>query len=81
MKVVGVERSDFSTADGKAITGCNVYIARDIAANKGKGQAVERIYLSDAKVEKMGIDLMATVGKEIQPYYNRFGKVDQLVLA
>ena len=81
MKLIGVERSNFSTADGKAITGCNVYIARDIAPTKGKGQAVERIYISDAKAEKMEIDLTASVGKEIQAYYNKYGKVDQIVLA
>ena len=81
MKIIGFERSDFSTADGKSITGCNVYISRDIAPGKGKGQAVERIYLSDAKAEKMGIDLAADVGKNIQVFYNRFGKVDQITLA
>ena len=80
MKLVGIERSDFKTQDGKPITGCNVYISREIASAKGKGQAVERLYVTDDKAATMSIDLAAAVGKEVQIYYNRYGKADQIVL-
>ena len=78
MKIIGYERSDFRTQDGTEVKGCNVYIARQIQEKNGKGQAAERLYVSDNKADKMGIDLAALVGKEVSVFYNRFGRIEMI---
>lgn len=81
MKIVGYRRANFSTKDGKTVNGNNAYIADEIAPTQGAGLRVERSYLSAAKCEREGIDLAAMLGQEVKVYYNRFGKIDTIVLA
>lgn len=80
MKIVGYRRNDFTTNDGKQITGCNVYIATEIDPRNGSGMSVERTYLSDSKLAREGIDLSAILNHEIKVYYNRYGRVDSIVV-
>lgn len=79
MKIIGYRRNDFNTNEGQRITGYNVYIATEIDPRRGDGVSVERQYLSDAKVEKEGLDLDALLGQEVKIYYNRYGRVDSIV--
>lgn len=81
MKIIGYRRADFSGSDGKKVTGNNVYVATDIDSRYGAGMSVERLYLSDGKCERENIDLAALIDREIKVYYNRFGKIDSIVLA
>ncbi len=82
MKIVGFERSDFTVKEsGDRITGFNVYIGRQIVADRGRGQAVDRIYLSDRKISESNIHLEELQGKEVVISYNRYGKVQTIVLA
>lgn len=80
MTVIGVQRADFTIKDsGERITGCNVYVSRPIDPSQGKGQAVDRIYVSDHKAEGLGIKLDSLIGKTVEVYYNRYGKVQSIV--
>lgn len=79
MKIIGYRKADFTTKDGVEVTGYNAYIATEIDPRYGKGDAVERVYLSDAKIAREGIDLAKLMGKEAKIYYNRYGKVDSIV--
>lgn len=80
MKIIGYRRNDFNTRDGKSVTGYNVYIATDIDPRRGAGVSVERQYLSDAKLAKEKIDLASLLDREIRVYYNRYGRLDSIVL-
>ena len=80
MKIIGFKRSDFTTKDGVAITGYNVYVANEIAPNQGKGVQVDRIYLSDNKIAREKIDLDALLEREVRILYNRFAKPDSISL-
>lgn len=79
MKIIGYRRNDFTTSDGKQITGSNIYIATEIDPRRGAGVSVERQYLSDAKLAKEGIDLAELMDREVKVYYNRYGRVDSIV--
>ncbi len=80
MTVIGVQRADFTAREtGERITGCNVFVSRPIEPSQGKGQAVDRLYVSDHKAESMGIKLDTLVGKTVEVYYNRYGKVQSIV--
>ena len=80
MKMIGYRRADFTTTDKIEITGYNVYIATEIDPRNGAGDMVERMYLSDAKIAREHIDLEKIIGREIRVYYNRYGKIDSIVL-
>lgn len=80
-KLIGYERSDFAVKEtGTAITGYNVYLARCIVSDRGKGQAVERVYLTDAKLAANDFDPSGALGKDVSVYYNRWGKVERICL-
>lgn len=80
MKIVGYRKADFKTKDGVEVTGYNAYIATEIDPRFGAGVAVERVYLSDAKIAREKIDLAKLMGKDIKTYFNRFGKIDCIVV-
>lgn len=79
MTVIGYQRADFTVkGSGERITGCNVFVSYPVDPSQGKGQAVERIYVSDHKAESLGIKLDALVGKAVEVRFNRYGKVQSL---
>lgn len=76
--MIGVERSCLRARSGDEVTGCNLYLASDIAADKGAGAGVERLYLSDAKATAWGLDTRKLLGHSMQALYNRWGKLAAL---
>ncbi len=78
--VIGFEKNDFRTKDGKEISGYNVYLSDDIEETKGLGCRVERVYLSDSKIAANGIDLDSLYEHEVAISYNRWGKVDEIIV-
>lgn len=80
MKLIGYRKSDFTTKDGLPVTGYNVYIATEIDPRRGGGVSVERDYLSDAKLSRENLKLDELLGHDIKVYYNRYGKIDSIVV-
>jgi len=80
MMILGYERSNFTTKDDTKITGYSVYVSREIDPERGEGNAVERVYLTDKKLSASNVDLEGSVGREIVIYYNRYGKPERIVL-
>lgn len=70
MKIIGIQKSSFDTKDGKHISGCFLFLTEE--RSNVQGVATERIFLSDDKL----CGYSPSIGDEIKPYYNRFGKVD-----
>ncbi|MEE0558436.1 MAG: hypothetical protein UC361_03275 [Bulleidia sp.] len=79
MRCVGYRRSQFTTKDGKEISGYNIFTEQTITEN-GKGMQTDKFYLSDAKIRSFGLDLDNLVGEEIIISYNRWGKVAEVIL-
>lgn len=77
-KILGYKRADFTTEDKKKICGCNLYVGYEVNPNIGGGFEVERIYITDAKLENSGLTAGDVLNKEVKIYYNRRGKVDSL---
>lgn len=81
MTVIGYERSDFVAKEtGAEVKGVQLYLARAIVPDKGKGNAVDRVYLTDAKLAANHFDPAGAIGKNVALYYNRWGKVERISL-
>ena len=77
MKVIGIEDVNFTSADGtKEVKGIRIHVAQPL--QHGVGESGDKFFLSEAKLSKMGFKL--AVGQVITPLYNRWGKVETLVL-
>ena len=78
-KIVGFRKADFRAKDGTMVKGYNVFTEEEILTN-GKGLQAEKIYFSEAKLEKVGLDLDSILGREVKISYNRFGKVQEIFM-
>lgn len=76
MKVIGIENVNFTGTDGKEVKGARIYVTEPL--QHGVGESGDKFFLSEAKLSKMGVKL--EVGQVITPLYNRWGKVETLVL-
>lgn len=74
MKVIGYSFSEFDTKDGGHVSGCFLYLTEE--RRNVTGVASERIFLSNAKLG----GYKPSIGDEVRPYYNKYGKVDFLEL-
>lgn len=76
MKVIGFRKSSFTGKDGNEVKGMNIFVT--YPSEKGVGEECERLYLSMERLAQIGYE--PSVGDEIKPEYNRFGKVAGLEL-
>ena len=72
--VLGIKPVSFTAADGKLIDGTTLYVAYD--ADGVDGMAADKIFVTAAKMPDDDI----VVGADIDIYFNRFGKVDSIVV-
>ena len=79
-KIIGYSRNDFMSKEGRSITGCRIYLATEVDAGKGEGVMVKDMYLSDAKMAGLKINLHDLMGREVKIYYNEFRKPESIVL-
>lgn len=76
MKVIGIENVNFTGTDGKEVKGARIYVTEPL--QHGIGERGDTFFLSESKLSKLGFAL--AVGQVITPLYNRWGKVETLVL-
>lgn len=76
MKIIGFKRGDFTSKDGVAITGYNVYLTYPATGTDADGVICERVYFSDAKLARSGYKLH--VNDEVNISYNRYGKPESI---
>lgn len=73
MKVIGIREVNFTTPDGKQISGYSLFCSYPISGN-GQGVAVDRVFLSDKKIA--ACCYLPELDDEINVHYNRWGKVE-----
>ena len=78
MKIIGYRRSDFITKEGRPVTGCRIYLATEIASQNGEGVFVRDMYLSDAKMAELKINLHDLMGREVKIFYNEYRKPENI---
>lgn len=78
MKIIGFKRGDFTSKDGVAVTGYNVYLAYPATGADAYGVICERIYFSDTKLVRSGYKLH--VNDEVNISYNRYGKPESITV-
>lgn len=75
IEVVGFKKVDFTSQDtGERISGYNVFYTAENQPNV-KGLEAGKFFLSDSKAKKFDIQTEASY----ELYYNRYGKIDNLV--
>lgn len=72
MKVIGIRPSSFPGERGDTVSGKNIYLTYPL--EKGEGLGSERIFVTDAKLNKW--PYQPKVGDEVNVSYNRFGRCD-----
>lgn len=77
--VLGKRPLSFTANDGKTITGVSLFVGTqfndsDIAAG-ATGLLCDKFFVSTDKLPKAEI----VVGKDVEIYFNRYGKVDKIV--
>lgn len=77
MKIIGMKKSDFTTKEGTMVTGYNVYLTYELTGDGADGLGCERVYLTQAKLDKSGFK--PEVGDTVELTYNRFGKVAAII--
>lgn len=75
MKVIGIENVNFTGTDGKEVKGARIYVTEPL--QHGIGERGDTFFLSEARLSKL---FTLAVGQVITPLYNRWGKVETLVL-
>ena len=70
--IIGVRSSSFKGNDGVQVTGKVIYFTEPL--EKGEGVSADRVFLTDAKLEKCQYD--PHVGDKVRIEYNRYGKCD-----
>ncbi len=77
MKIIGIRPTQFKGDSGDNVSGKNVYLTFPL--EKGEGLGAERIFLTDAKLNKW--TYQPKVGDEVNVSYNRFGRCDGMTPA
>lgn len=79
MTVIGTRKSSFDTKDtpSQRITGYNIYLTEPIDPKRGVGEACERIFLTEDKLN----GFLPSIGDDIIVTYNKFGKPTAIELA
>lgn len=72
MKVIGFRNVDFTGQDGRPVRGLSLYLSQPITKN-GCGEAAEKVFLAERIVNSMAA--VPELGEEVEPVYNKFGKV------
>lgn len=72
MEIIGIRPSSFIGEDKTEISGKNIYLTYPL--EKGEGLGSERIFVTDAKLNKW--DYKPKVGDKVTVSYNRYGKCD-----
>ena len=72
MKIIGIRPLSFTGEDKTQISGRNIYLSYPL--EKGEGLGSERIFVTDAKLNKWLYQ--PKVGDEVTISYNRYGKCD-----
>lgn len=72
MKVIGFRNVDFTGQDGRRVRGLSLYLSQPIIKN-GCGEAAEKVFIPERFLN--GMAAVPALGEEVEPVYNKFGKV------
>lgn len=72
MKVIGFRNVDFTGKDGRPVRGMSLYLSQPITKN-GCGESVEKVFIPERFLN--GTVAVPALGDEVEPVYNKFGKV------
>ena len=71
MKIVGARESNFTGRDGTVVEGYMVSLTSPVPEGQGKGVNAESHYVTKAKLDSWGIDIIASVGQPAEVFLSR----------
>lgn len=72
-KVIGIENVHFTGRDGNEVDGKRIHFTDPIDADRGVGEAADKVFLSAAKLA--AFDFAPAVGQVVNFLYDRGGRV------
>ena len=72
-KICGIENVAFVGKDGTEVRGKRIHFTEAIAADRGVGEAGDKIFLSAAKL--VALDFAPAVGMTVDVLYDKGGRV------
>ena len=79
MKIIGYRRSDFVTKEGRPSPAAASTSQRRLPPRTGRASS-SGIYLSDAKMAELKINLHDLMGREVKIFYNEYRKPENIVV-
>lgn len=77
-KIIGLEEVRFTAPDGKETQGKNFYTSHAIVNDRGSGEAAQKVFLSDSKLN--ALKFKPQIGDEVMFLFNRYGKAVSMQL-
>lgn len=72
-KVIGIEEIHFTGKNGDEVHGKRVHFTDNIDADRGVGEAADKVFLSAAKLAALGFT--PAVGMDVDILYDKGGRV------
>lgn len=70
-KIAGARVSNFTGRDGTQVEGFLISLTSPIPVDQGKGIDAESHYITKAKLDSWGIDIMASIGRTANVFLSR----------
>ena len=80
-KVIGYRRSGFPGDNGKMVEGYWVFLSFEISSKYGAGFEADRVYLTIARINSMGLSIESLLNRNVYVYYTKSGKLCGISLA
>ena len=78
-KIVGARESCFTGRDGTTVEGYMVSLTSPVPEGQGKGVDAESHYVTKAKLNSWGIDILASVGQTAEVFMSRYNGKTSIV--
>lgn len=78
-EIVGVVDVNFTTNDGKIVTGKSVYFTEPLTPDRGEGRFAGKLFFSTAKLA--ALNYSPAVGQVVNFLYDRAGRVKSVTVA
>ena len=78
MQMIGFKDVNFHTKEGQHIIGFKIYYNYELSGEDGYGLGCESVFCAQHKI--VGNLHPDSIGNQIDIRYNRFGKVDKIII-
>lgn len=79
MTVVGIQNVDYTNRNQQHVRGKYYYLSESIKPENGEGIKVERVFLSQAKLDSLS--KQPELNSSVEIFYNKYGSITKIEVA